>query len=413
MARMPLPPFRHATLRVVPFKHEGKDVFLVADQHEGLFDHQIVLPPFAFVVSQYLDGEKEAEEVRKAILGDFPKVDLKVEDVEAVVRDLDDHYLLESDRVRARRREIEEGFLRSPVRPSKFVAGGREEVAGRIEAYYAAELGAGKPAGRREGGLAGVVAPHIDFQRGGYCYTHAYREIAERADAELFVVLGVAHLSPPNPFVVTAKGYETPFGVAEADREALAALEKRLGEGIFDNEAVHRAEHSAEFQAVFLKHSLPETPFTILPILCSSFEPHCGAASPSTVARIEDFLGALREAVAGRKACLVAGVDFAHVGPVFGDRVEVNDKLVKWMVEGDEKALRAAGEGNAEGFWNAVMADGNARHVCGLSATYAFLRLLDGAEGKLHKYGFAPDPAGGIVSFASLSFAPRPRTVVP
>ena len=60
-----------------------------------------------------------------------------------------------------------------------------------------------------------------------------------------------------------------------------------------------------------------------------------------------------------------------------------------------------------------MVSDGNRRHVCGLSATYAALRLLDDAEGKVHKYGFAPDPAGGIVSFASMSFKPRSRIVLP
>jgi hypothetical protein len=30
-------------------------------------------------------------------------------------------------------------------------------------------------------------------------------------------------------------------------------------------------------------------------------------------------------------------------------------------------------------------------------------------EGKIHKYGFAPDPGGGIVSFASVSFGSRKR----
>jgi hypothetical protein len=50
------------------------------------------------------------------------------------------------------------------------------------------------------------------------------------------------------------------------------------------------------------------------------------------------------------------------------------------------------------------MADGNRRHVCGLSATYAALRLMGDVEGRILKYGFAPDPGGGIVSFASMAF---------
>ena len=60
-----------------------------------------------------------------------------------------------------------------------------------------------------------------------------------------------------------------------------------------------------------------------------------------------------------------------------------------------------------------MVSNGNRRHVCGLSATYAALRLLDGADGQVHKYGFAPDPAGGIVSFASMSFKPRKRILLP
>ncbi len=65
---------------------------------------------------------------------------------------------------------------------------------------------------------------------------------------------------------------------------------------------------------------------------------------------------------------------------------------------------RAAIEGDAEGFWNSVMYDGNKRHVCGLSATYSLLRLLEGKRGTRLDYGYAADPAGGYVSYAGLVF---------
>src|SRR6185295_913541 len=190
-------------------------------------------------------------------------------------------------------------------------------------------------------------------------------------------------------------------------------LEKRLGKKIYDHEPVHRSEHSAEFQAVFLKHARPQAPFTVLPILCSAFEQWCGAASPSTAPEVEDVLGAIREAAAGRRVCYVAGVDFAHVGPVFGDEVEINQELIQWMMAGDTRGLQTIAEGNAESFWNSVVSDGNKRHVCGLSATYAALRLLGDSEGKVLKYGFAPDPGGGLVSFASVAFQPRKRIIIP
>lgn len=406
MSRMPIPPVR-PTLRIVPFKHEGKDVFLVDDHQENLFDHQVILPPLGFVVASLLDGEREAEDVLAALLEKFPDSGVTVEHVKGAVEDLDTHLMLESERARARRREIEEAFLKLPERPSRFVPGEAAEVGQELDGYYGAEAGAGRPGPSRPETLSGILAPHIDFRRGGHCYTFPYKEVAERSDAEVYVILGVAHMSPPNPFVVSSKDYATPFGPAKVDRELIAALEKRLGDGIYENEAVHRSEHSAEFQAVFLKHARPKADFTVLPILCSTFEPWCEDKSPKTVARIADTLGALEEVLKGRKACVVAGVDFAHVGPVFGDPVEIDQKLVRWMVEADSQSLRFCGDVDPESFWASVMADGNARHVCGLSATYAALSLLPGTSGKLLKYGFAPDPAGGLVSFAGMSFSPR------
>ena len=409
---MPLPAFRHS-LKIVPFKHGDKDVFRVQDQAESLFDHQVLLPPVAFVVATFLDGKREAEDVRKVIAEQFPGAELSVENIREIVGDLDEHLLLESDRAGARRREIQEGWLQSPARAAKFVPGSRGEVQEEIDGYYAAEAGAGKPEGRKETPLAGILAPHIDFHRGGTCYTHAYRPLAERSDADVYVILGVAHLSPPNPFVVTRKNYDTALGPVETDAGIVATLEKRVGKRIFDFEWLHGSEHSAEFQAVFLRHARPEAKFTVVPILASAFGQWCGDASPSTAPEIEEFLGALAESVKGRRVCFVAGVDFAHVGPVFGDDVKIDQKLVEWMMSGDTRSLQTIIEGNPESFWNSVMSDGDRRHVCGLSATYAALRLLGDVDGKVHKYGFAPDPAGGLVSFASMSFLARDRIVLP
>jgi len=402
---MPHPAFR-PTLKVIPHKHEGKDVFVVLDPQEQLFDHQVVLPPLAFVVASLLDGRRDTAAVQAEIKAQL-KVDVTPEEIESVVRDLDRYLLLESAPVHAKRREAADAFAAFPSRPLQFVDGTADEVSTRLGDFYRNEGGSGTIGAAREEPLAGILAPHIDFNRGGLCYTFAYKELAERSNADLYVILGVAHLSPPNPFVVTAKDYETPFGAVRTDREAVAALEKRLGKRIYDYEAVHRTEHSAEFQAVFLKHARPKADFSVLPILCSAFEQWCGGSSPSTAGAVDDVLGALREIASGRKVCVIAGVDFAHVGPVFGDDVKVDQKLIEWMMEGDTKGLKVISEGNAEGFWNSVTADGNRRHVCGLSATYAALRLMGDVEGKILKYGFAPDPGGGLVSFASMSFQQR------
>jgi len=62
-------------------------------------------------------------------------------------------------------------------------------------------------------------------------------------------------------------------------------------------------------------------------------------------------------------------------------------------------------EVNAEGFYSSVMKDGNQRKVCGLNCIYSALRTLDGIAtiGEPLHYDYAEDPAGGIVSFASIA----------
>ena len=42
----------------------------------------------------------------------------------------------------------------------------------------------------KQADLRGIVSPHIDLARGGPTFAWAYKQIAERSDAEVFVVLG-------------------------------------------------------------------------------------------------------------------------------------------------------------------------------------------------------------------------------
>jgi len=406
-AQVALPKLR--ALDIFPIDHDGKPMFVVRD-NEGVIEQQLLLPPLAFVVGCLLSEAADLSELRLRIAEKFQGTLVSLEELQAVLHDLDQHYLLESDRLAQRRGELLADFASSPNRPARFAglsyASSSVQLSVDLEGFYTAEGGAGRPISSSSGdGIRAVVAPHIDFARGGTCYTHAYRQVAERSQADVYVILGVAHVSPTNPLVLSAKNYETPLGTIEADRAIVDELAKRIP-SCFEDEIAHRTEHSAEFQAVFLKHARPHARFTIVPILCSAFEVHCENRSPSTAPRIEEFLQALGEVLRSseKSVCLVAGVDYAHVGPRFGDPVELNQALIDWMVAEDNKSLACLTKGDAEGFWSSVVADGNRRHVCGLSATYSMLRLLGSQAGTLLKYGYAPDPAGGIVSFASAVF---------
>ena len=63
-----------------------------------------------------------------------------------------------------------------------------------MDAYFDPPEGAGDgppPSGATE--IRGLIAPHIDFHRGGPAYTWAYRELRARSAADLFVVFGTCH----------------------------------------------------------------------------------------------------------------------------------------------------------------------------------------------------------------------------
>jgi len=407
---MPLP--RRRILDAFPIEIKNEPFFVLRDT-EGVLDDPMVLDPFSFLVWQLLTGDEDIADLQGEIAKYADGIQVPLERIQGIVDQLDKHLLLESPGVVARREAIESAFRAARVRPAAFAGrGGYPDSPGglekEIDGYYADPLGAGAPE-RSTGADApkGILSPHIDFRRGGTCYTHAYRPVAESAAPETCVVLGVAHLSPPSPYILSDKAYATPLGAIEPDLEFIETFRKRAPKGLQDHEVVHRSEHSIEFQAVFLRHAHRKADLKIVPILCSSFDPAGDGTGPSEDGRIEETIDALAETIraSGRRVLIVAGVDFAHVGPRFGDDTPLDEKLVKWMTEEDGETLKHVVTGDAEAFWRSVTADGNKRHVCGLTATYTALRLLKGARGSLKRYAFAPDPAGGLVSFASAVFA--------
>jgi len=252
--------------------------------------------------------------------------------------------------------------------------------------------------------LTGLVAPHIDLARGARGYAKAYRELFKRAPADLYVILGVAHSTPPTPFVLTTKDYATPLGTLATDRGLVRSLRE---DGPFDplqDEREHGTEHSIEYQTVFL--SLLKTP-RLLPVLCSSCDLEGARPGIRSMAMLRLMARDLR-AYPGR-VCLIAGVDLAHVGPCFGDAEALTPGRLARVRAQDLACLRHALRRDADGFLRSIMADDNKRSVCGVFALYAFLwlhkRLFPRSGGRLLHYGRASDPAGGEVTFASLAFS--------
>src|SRR5262249_27797354 len=270
--------------------------------------------------------------------------------------------------------------------------------------------GPGRAPARKPGAtIKGLIAPHIDPRRGAAAYAHAYAELMAHDPPELVIILGTSHYgSGPELFSATRKNYATPLGEVQTDRGFIDRLAAAYtGGNLFEDELLHRNEHSIEFQAVFLAYALGVNGYKVVPILVSSFhEMVATGETPSNDPRVRSFLEALDGVLANeqRSVLVLAGVDFAHVGKKFGDSFAVDETVAERVKREDMDLIQNIARGDAAGFYADIAKDRDARKICGLAPMYTQLELLRGRGGRLLKYGIAMEPqTESCVSFASIA----------
>lgn len=400
---------RLRTVDAFPMEVEGKRVVCLQDP-SGLTESVLFLPPSLFEIVALFDGQNSVVDIQAAYMRRHGQL-LFREKIEEIVRTLDEHLFLESPRLQEARVRLEEEFHSSPVRRAAHAGKAYAAEAGalrqQIGGFFTHADGPGEPGppGRKRP-VRAVVAPHIDFHRGGPTYAWAYRAVAEAGPADCYVVLGTCHAGmEEGTYALTLKAYDTPLGAAEVDREFAEALVRRFGDDLSRGEVAHRGEHSIEFQAVMLKYSF-QSDVRIVPILCGPLHDAVQAGKPpDSEPDVVRFVDALRETLEAerKRVCLVAAADLAHVGPRFGDPEPVSDRYLREVAREDLAMLEPVKAGDARGFFDAVARDRDRRRICGLSAIYTLLAALEEGQGELLKYAQSQDPQGAV-TFASLAF---------
>jgi len=400
---------RLRAVEAFPVEQEGQRYVALRDP-AGYVAEVIMLPVDLVEVLALFDGEHPVAAIQ-AELRQRHGEQVARASLEQLIGELDAHGFLESPAFARRRAAIDDAFLGAPRRPASHAGGAYPddpaELRSRMDGFFTSPQGPGAVGDFQGGGVSGLIAPHIDFHRGGPAYAWAYRDLAERCDADLFVIFGTCHAGMADPFALTRKDYDTPLGAARVDREVVEALAARAGQDCFGSELAHRNEHSIEFQAVFLSYLYAgRRDIRIVPVLTSfAHEALARGQRPDDDPRVGRFLDALADlAGSGRRVAFIAGADLAHVGPRFGDPQPVSPAELGTIDREDREMLRAVQAGDPEGFFESVRADGDRRRICGLSPIYTLLRVRAGAKGLLRQYGQWPDPQG-VVSFASVVFS--------
>ncbi len=399
-------------VNIFPVQSSGQTLLCLQDPL-NISEKALFLPlPFYFIVSLF-DGRHSVLDIQAEYMRQFGQF-LFTEKIQEIISQLEENLFLEGDRFQEAMREKEESFKKSPVREAAFAGKSYEKDPGRLkiqfEGYFKEPDGPGSPVQRESvSGVKGVIAPHIDFQRGGSCYAFAHREIWERNSSHCFIIFGTAHTPMENTFCLTRKDFITPLGTLNVDKELVDAIQSRCPDNLFKDEGVHRSEHSIEFQCLFLRYLFPEPiPLKIVPILCGSFQEAIEKGiTPMEMKPVEQFIETLEESVStsGEEVCYIASADLAHVGHQFGDREGVGEYGLRVLAQEDQEMLKHVEEMDGEGFFNSISKEHDRRRICGLPAIYTMLKVLDAREGKLLKYGQAFTPeTQSVVSFASMAF---------
>jgi AmmeMemoRadiSam system protein B len=403
-------------IEVFPIQDRGRRSLVLRDPADPKISPIVVSDGVADVL-MLLDGQRTLAELSNALL--LRGSTITQAQLQSFLSRLDEGGFLEGPWADYRFEQRRSAFLAQPVRAAIHAGGaypdGLEQLPRMLGAGYIDPNGPGALPSPRDPDappLRAIIAPHVDLHRGAPTYSWAYKALAEARPAELYVILGTCHTPVEGHFAATRKPYATPLGAVPADDEFLDRLGQAWGHDLFEGEFSHAGEHSIEFQAVYLRWlglgGADAAP--IVPILCDSLHslvPY--GRSPRDVPLVHDFLVALQRTLSedSRRITLIAAVDFAHVGPRFGDRWRVDRQHQESVGRGDQEMLDLILEPNADAYYAQVMRDRDARRICGLTPIYLLTALMQAEQRRgelLHYTQWVDTDQSSSVTFASAAF---------
>lgn len=388
--------------------HEGEPLLLLRDPLR-LTDAAVAVPRAAAALLSLFDGERDLGAIASGYALRTGGV-VTMSELRELVRQLDDSLLLDSPRYQTARQKASRQFRAARARPPA--------LAGRV--YHAdpvalnSQLDGWLDDARRrapdavaDADLRGVICPHIDYGRGAPIYADLWlRAAAAVRAADVILIFGTDHHGRPGSITPTPQRYATPRGPLATDQRVVEAIAAALGaDDAYAEELHHRDEHSVELAAVWVQHLLGAKPTPVVPLLTGSFFRFTdGSDDAATYAPFARALAAIRESTAGRRVLVVAAADLAHMGPAFGDARPLTTAEKRRAQRADEHLLAALNSGSADAFLEPIIAERDARRICGISPIYLTLRLLEQSSGVVTSYDQCPADAafGSLVSIAGV-----------
>jgi len=392
-------------LEFFPIRQGDSQFVLVRDQL-GLVEEGKAVPWPLYEFMTLLDGTNTIRDIQMALMRQKGGVLVGTDEVEALLAHLDESFLLDTKKYEHARENIVAQFAAKTARPCSHSGRSYPDKPADLKSRLDEILKAQTPASKPEARVVALVAPHIDLSVGSRVYASGYQWLKYTSPSRV-VVLGVGHQMMGDLFCLTEKDFETPLGVVKNDRNMVKELWDAGRVIISENDFGHRAEHSVEFQVIFLQHLLPEDSFTIIPILCGPLMPSLSGYSRSAYM---ETAGPFLQALSGilshgdRETLVVAGVDFSHIGPKFGHNMPATH-LQSQSEMHDQNLLKAFSNMQPDAFWEESVRVKDQFNVCGFSAMACLMEILPPSRGQILGYEvWHEQPTRSAVSFAAVVF---------
>ena len=390
-------------LEAFPIEEEGARSFGLRDPG-GLSDAVLVLSPAALHIMSLIDGVRSCRGIRDAF-ENIAGHALPADTLQTLLDHLKKAHFLEGPGFDAFYAEKQNAFRADAVRKSP-VPSALDVLNGSGDLFD--ELLAGAESPGLSSPVAGLIAPHLDYPRGGPCYAKAYATIGDRPPPDRVVILGTNHFGRSTSVVATTADFETPFGIARTDADFLSRVESRCG-NLRTFELDHAREHSIELQVAWLQQIFGSECIRMVPFLCpnpcgpNGFSPDDGESVD-----LRDFAAILGELVAddSQDTLIVAGADLSHVGAAFGGDRRLDEDYLEEIRRYDLAALDHLVAGDPDAWVAHVAKDDNPTHFCSAGCIYVLAAALPDRQATLFGYHQAVDqPSQTCVTCAAVVYS--------
>ncbi len=260
-----------------------------------------------------------------------------------------------------------------------------------------------------------IVAPHLDYYRGWINYAAIYSSLKEAPRPDRVVILGTNHFGFATGVCGCNKSLETPLGVCEFDEGFASLVNKHLGpenaSRLIEHRYDHEREHSIELQLPWIQHTFGADNAGRFPRLYAALihDPtsNAGASYDGKGLDLDPFVEALRAALAEApgRTLIISSADLSHVGPMFGDQVNLTEQteetkqFLQSVQDTDRRLTALLCSGKVDEMLAALAWEQNPTRWCSAGNLAAMVRATGAEQIQMLNWVGARDSQGmGLVS---------------